>query len=202
MGKVIMSGIVPQLTKPSGLPSGYAKLAYIQSSGTQYIDTGVVPTANTRLDLSFIPNAEGQSDNAMFGASWSNDGFLLTAYKGNVRFHSKGYYIDLAKNTSNLNTMSCSPTSVTINGVTHKMTGTGTDTQAHTIYLFWVGDESSPNNKGYYKLYSCQIYDNGTLVRDYVPCIDSNGNVGLYDIVNKKFYGNEGTGVFIGSEVA
>ena len=51
-------------------------------------------------------------------------------------------------------------------------------------------------------LYSCQIYDNGTLVRDFVPCINGSGEVGLYDLVGKQFYGNAGTGVFTGSEVA
>jgi hypothetical protein len=39
------------------------------------------------------------------------------------------------------------------------------------------------------KMYSFQIYDNGTLVRDLVPCIRDNDNtVGAYDIVNDVFY--------------
>ena len=46
------------------------------------------------------------------------------------------------------------------------------------------------------RLYSCQIYDNGQLIRDYIPCIDPSGEVGLYDTVNGLFYGNDGTGVF------
>ena len=29
------------------------------------------------------------------------------------------------------------------------------------------------------KLYSCQIYDNGTLVRDFKPCISASGDVGF-----------------------
>ena len=52
------------------------------------------------------------------------------------------------------------------------------------------------------KLYSCQIYDNGTLVRDYVPCMTADGEVGLYDVVTRMFFGNAGTGVFIGKEMA
>ena len=38
------------------------------------------------------------------------------------------------------------------------------------------------------RLYSCQIYDNDTLIRDYVPCMDNNGVYGLYDKVNGVFY--------------
>ena len=46
------------------------------------------------------------------------------------------------------------------------------------------------------KLYSCQIYDNGTLVRDFVPCQTTDGTIGLWDDVNSVFYGNAGTGTF------
>ena len=37
----------------------------------------------------------------------------------------------------------------------------------------------------------------GELVRDYRPCISPDGKVGLYDLVGRKFYGNNGTGEFI-----
>lgn len=184
------------------LPSGYTQLSHIEATGAQHFDSGVVPAENLRLELAFIPSETGQTDNAMFGASWSNDGFLLTAYKGNVRFHSKGYYIDLTKDASGINTMSCSQTSVTINGVSHAMTGTGSDTQAHTIYLFWVGDQSSPNNKGHYKLLYCKMYAGETLIRDYVPSKNANGVVGLYDMVNNTFGGSATSSAFVAGSSA
>ena len=44
MGKVLFMRKGETHTAPTkGLPSGFTKLAYIQSSGTQYVDTGVVP---------------------------------------------------------------------------------------------------------------------------------------------------------------
>ena len=49
---------------------------------------------------------------------------------------------------------------------------------------------------GEVRCYSCQIYDNGTLIRDFAPCVNPQGEVGLYDKVNKRFYRNEGTGLF------
>ena len=48
------------------------------------------------------------------------------------------------------------------------------------------------------KLYSCQIYQSAELVKDFVPCLSPTGDVGLYDLCGNKFYGNSGTGVFIG----
>lgn len=48
-------------------------------------------------------------------------------------------------------------------------------------------------------LYSCKIYDNGTLARDYIPCVSPDGEYGLYDMVEEKFYSNQGTGQFTGA---
>ena len=46
------------------------------------------------------------------------------------------------------------------------------------------------------KLYSCQVYDNDTLIRNYVG-INYDDSIGLWDLVNKVFYPNLGTGSFI-----
>jgi len=46
-------------------------------------------------------------------------------------------------------------------------------------------------------MYSCQIYKGKDLplVRDFVPCINPSGEIGLYDLVSNQFYKNKGTGV-------
>ena len=45
-------------------------------------------------------------------------------------------------------------------------------------------------------LCSSQIYDNGTIVRNYIPCQTTSGEIGLWDSLNKMFYRNAGTGTF------
>lgn len=47
------------------------------------------------------------------------------------------------------------------------------------------------------ELYSTEMYDGDTLIRDYVPHY-YNGEFGLYDLVEKKFYRNAGGGTFTG----
>ena len=49
------------------------------------------------------------------------------------------------------------------------------------------------------RLYSCQIYDGNTLIRNYIPCINDVGEAGLWDNVNSVFYGNAGSGSFSAS---
>lgn len=51
------------------------------------------------------------------------------------------------------------------------------------------------------KVYSCEIFEDDTLVRNYVPCYRvSDGVIGLYDLVNNVFCTNIGTGTFIKGE--
>ena len=46
------------------------------------------------------------------------------------------------------------------------------------------------------KIYSAKIYQNGSLVRDFIPCKNAAGIIGLWDDVNSVFYQNAGSGVF------
>ena len=58
------------------------------------------------------------------------------------------------------------------------------------------------------RVYQMKIYNNTTLVRYFVPCYSNivvtdvngkqcpKGTAGLYDLVEGKFYSNQGTGTF------
>jgi len=43
------------------------------------------------------------------------------------------------------------------------------------------------------KWYSVEIYKNGTLTRQMIPCKNSSGTAGFYDLVYKNFYTLTGT---------
>lgn len=209
MGKVLYMRKGDKHTKPgSRLPSGYTELAYIESAGTQCADTGVVGNQGIEFEVEFeIANSVSSSgQGTVLGClsstsaryeltTWTNN-----TYGGQFCFGSETYDAGITQNVR-----------ITIalrNGVLTTPRGavsvsTSAFDSGMSIALFGrhrqnVGfDEFSKM-----KLYSCQIYDNGTLVRDFVPCINPSGAVGLYDIVTQAFFGNSGTGVFIGSEVA
>ena len=209
MGKVMMSGIVPQLKVPVlRLPNGYTELAYIQSSGTQYVDTAFAPSAeNMKVALEFEYTATHNA-HALFGTQLgSNQQTMMVAF-GEPRFYAGTTY-GILPQTTQLNTkylLECHANNgtmtVLLNGNKQSASYTGTLYKGNTLALFGNKAAGSVASMVSAKLYSCQIYDNGTLVRDFIPCINLSGEVGLYDRVGKQFYGNAGTGVFIGSEVA
>ena len=51
-------------------------------------------------------------------------------------------------------------------------------------------------NKGSFKLYDCKLYENDTLIRDYIPVIDNNNVACLYDKVSGQFFYNQGSSDF------
>lgn len=208
MGKVIMSGIVPKLKiGTSRLPRGYTELVYIQSNGTQYINTGIKPNNNTWIvmDAQFVGATDQSKLYTPFGVRGGN--YFFELYKAstsnwNLTFlwnktYNQFFNIDYAaRHTFEINK---NRGSVDDNGISYT---NGTFQMAYPLYLCADNNAGAVDAMSPLKVYSCQIYDNGTLVRDYVPCISNDDTVGLYDLVEGKFYGSMGSGNFIGSEVA
>ena len=58
-------------------PVGYKEVEYIESTGTQYIDTGYIPKTNTKLELTLSFNGEFSSPsetNTIIFSSGTNEG--------------------------------------------------------------------------------------------------------------------------------
>lgn len=204
MGKVLYMRKGSKHTKPTALPSGYTMLSYIQSSGTQYVNSGFAPNQSTRVICDVVFAAQSSAA-WLFGARHGNTDrtYNFLTYDNQYRSdfntstdehitetHTDRFVVDKNGNVTK------------INGVVQKTATSGTFQCTHNLFLFANNNNGTVGGQCTAKLYSCQIYDNGTLVRDFVPCINASGAVGLFDMVERKFYGNAGTGTFTGSEVA
>jgi hypothetical protein len=112
----------------NGDNSSYRVLEYIESTGTQYIDTGVSPTANTIAEINFIPTG-GLTENAIFGSTWAANGYFLMFYNNKIRWHSKGDSEDIGNfKVGDTVVCKCASLYIEVNGNRFTMTGTGTDT--------------------------------------------------------------------------
>ena len=68
MGRVFFAGgKVGVNNSDFGLPVGYTELVYIQSTGTQYIDTGFAPNYNTRVVMDVNVQTPASATLAVFG---------------------------------------------------------------------------------------------------------------------------------------
>ena len=190
---------------PRALPSGYTQVEYLESTGTQYIDTGFVPNQDTKLVMDVTPttivNAASSNGFVPYGASESFSSNAFEAYSWNSKLDANydgqaGTVGAIAANVRLIITHDKNVVTVLPSG------GTAL-TKTHTYQTFTAprslalcATNRSSMLKGKQKIYSCQIYDNGVLIRDYVPCTNSNGTAGMYDVVNSVFYQNAGTGTF------
>lgn len=176
---------------------GVNYVEYIESSGTQYIDTGFKPNQDTRVVMDF-QMLQASSTTAMFGArtSASSNNYAFCRTSSNFRSdYNKTYTQTWSGEVATRWTVDKNKNATTFNGSTQTYDA-ATFTCPNSMYLFAVNELGSARFQTYMKLYSCKIYDNGTLVRDYKPALDPDGVACLYDKVNKKYYYNIGTGTF------
>lgn len=186
----------------SRLPVDYIELQYIQSSGTQYIDTQYKPNNNTRVQCKFELLESGRA----YGIFGSRIGYQNTAFDlfANGQNSSKYFQDDYGPNVNapiasalGIYEIDKNKNVTNINGNVHTFPSSAFQCN-YNMYVLGINTSGSSNNQlGSLKIYNCQIYDNGTLIRDFVPCKTVEGTVGLYDIVNQTFYTNAGTGSFI-----
>lgn len=176
---------------------------YIESSGTQYIDTGFVPNQDTRMIIkaicpigstNFLFGARTSSSSNQFMFAGSASGYYTTGYGATQETYSTDYnsdsaiVIDKNKQTTTL-TLS--------DGTSTSVSGTYTTFTAPCNLVLFGCNTNGTVAKGKVSIFNCQIYDNNVLVRDFYPCLDPDGVACLYDKVNQQYYYNAGTGTFI-----
>lgn len=186
------------------LPEGYTELEYIKSSSGQFIDTKLKPTTTTNVEIDVGIDMLPSAASAFFGC-YVQSGSSYIQYKiislsnGNLRAF---YGSSSADFTTKLSTgrHKLSLDAVRKKGVYDGSEVTFTTTpsfSAHpNILLFAVNYAGAARDHFPMTLYSCRIYDNNVLVRDFVPCSNPSGEIGLYEMTEGRFYSNAGTGTF------
>lgn len=194
-----------------GQKQEYTPLKYLESSGTQYIDTGWSPQSNN-LKIRFRATSTGSPQGtAICGAEknsiqprwvfvlygqnadaskifpligdWNNktDGFTFTS----------GTTIDIEWSTNATSTKVIEYISDTTYTYTYGSTMNFQNNDI-TLKIFQNADGQGSS----IMLSSYQIIDNNVLVRDMIPVLDKQGVPCMWDRVNNKLYYNEGTGTF------
>ena len=179
------------------LPYGYSQVEYIESTGTQCIDTGIIPVPNIRIEVDFLLTS-AQSTGGIVSAelSWPTNLCSIDAWA--YRYGTK--YQSHTLTANKLYSVVMDNGVFTENGVT-VFTGSGAVSTTIPLTVFAVNRGSSQNEFVKARLYSAKIATNGTVVRNFVPCLNPSGVPGLYDTVSGGFFGNIGSGTFLHGEI-
>lgn len=176
--------------KSTGVPKGYTRIEYIQTNGTQYIDTGFVPNQNTKVSVDFIN--EG-AFGPLFGSRYNQttnafvcwvDANVIYPHYGNAAYNVKSLSVDTRQRfvfEMDKNVARCGTNTVTCDEYTFAA--------PVPMVLFCQRNRSGLDARYVTgKMYRCQIFDNGIIVRDFVPCINYMGQAGLYERIQDQFY--------------
>ena len=182
-----------------GLPDGYTALEYIQSSGTQYIDTGRKLTQDSDITIDFMIVGEINRNAGIFGSRTSASQNNLTLFQGVSPSVFSGDFSEYRKHRfaadSSLERtkIQMNKNGVWVNDILKKSWSDIADFETPTNGLiFDVGNNNWSGNKAVMRLYS---YTDGDAQR-LVPCLDSAGTPCMYDLVGKTAFYNQGTGAF------
>ena len=191
------------ITPRGRLPAGYQELTYIESTGTQWIDTktpisndlgarvtfestslGVTIVGALVLDVArFQPISIASNGTYQFVPIVSNYARSYASFSEGI--HTAEFNIDGAASFDN-NTVYNGPFAF--------------GSADFNIYLFarHYNGIAQPCSA---KLYHVEFVKPDIPVRDFVPCRRLSDNaIGMYDLVSQSFFGNSGTGSFIAGE--
>lgn len=168
---------------------------YIENtSNDNYIDTGIKPNQNTTL----VVDVEALSVAQYCGIAGSRDTtesfcFFTDKTCWRADFYTKSSVTSYAVATNDRITLALEGNKFKINGTQYNDFSTSTFTVDQNIWLLGVNSRGAKMNAMSQKFYGAQIYDNGTLIRNFRPCKDENNVICCYESVEKKYYYLDGT---------
>lgn len=183
------------------LPEAYQELDYLESTGTQYINTGIYLTQDHSVEVDYQLTSTSQSRRGIFGqvetGLVNRYGVLLTASGNKTEYGYGSTNVYYQGSTLDLNRHK-------IKQEQNKLCVDGTliHTFATTTFTSTVNAPLGSFNYSNYtpalaKYYESKWWNNTTLIRDFIPCYRKADNKpGFYDIVNNEFYVNAGTDEF------
>lgn len=213
-------------TEQRNLPSGYTQIEYLESSGTQYIDTGYKPNANTAISIKYYPAVSstfmclyGTQDTTMTNRFYG----LISSTQFRIQINSNAgqppNFWGINKDgtlIADVNGTFAQTQGIVTLGVDNKnkivsiksdeytgnISASGTVLGdnlncSYNLLLLSRGTAGTAANNFLGRLYSFAIKENGTLIQNLIPCRRNSDNVlGMYDTVSQTFLTNAGTGTF------
>ena len=183
----------------------YKEVEYLESTGKQYINTGVKVTPDYTVEVTFVMTQRNATWDTLFGTRNSSQARFTARWAnsatGKLGVHrSKGKTVnyeiiddDNATKTmvvDTWHTIKLAKREYFFDGELRKTFSATSSTAAfpYPIYLFALCNAGSPADYGYFRIKKARIWnDKDELIRDYIPCVDLDGVGGMYDVVNDTF---------------
>lgn len=200
--KIEIDGVTVWEKSTSRLPNEYQEVEYIESTGTQYIDTGVVGKNGIRI---LTEMGWTTLSGSLFGSRKDSGAtrFFVTYYANRIDFGYGGDTVsDISPQVGQIYKIDFDVMGSQYNfGVddTYK-TGRATELDTECNMFIFGANRPYTTNQLSKSIFKSMIITNanGETLRNFVPCYRKSDNeIGLYDTVSKSFFTNSGTGTFL-----
>jgi hypothetical protein len=200
--------VIPAAFSPLGvgrssvtpIPAGWTECEYLESTGTQYINTAYTNTGYTAFNIVYSRTASvgyghvissdaryclrGNSSDAELVANYNSGTQTAVVNPQPATGAILSVYMDYDK-------VSVNTSDITITAHTHVPY-----TQS-PICIFGVPVEITAMKNVKARVYSCDIIENGDVVRNLIPALDPNSVPCMFDTVTQVPFYNDGTGDFL-----
>ena len=176
------------------VPDEYQEVEYLESTGTQYIDTGYFPNSNTKVEIKFMgldnnptgalplfgsrKNAENKSFTVFYttGSIGRIDYGIYSGSNPTIKFNNNTIYTFIKDKEKNY-----------LDGVYINSNDPTDFSCDYSLYLNNVNTSGSSFSTLFSsRLYYTKIYDDGSLARNFVPVIRKGDNKpGMLDIATR-----------------
>lgn len=185
------------------LPYGYRKLNYLESTGSQFIDTGILmlSTYGVEIEARNTSTTTGKS-RYLFG-NYDETGaelYIIAGRSGNGKYMMSigGYYVESdTAYDGKFHVHKVKDKEYFFDGVSYGTSGSPDFTPTHTAYIFQSRGVGFGNDE--YQVRYCKIFDeSGRIIRNYIPALRTYDNKpGMFDLVTREFLTNSGADEFL-----
>jgi hypothetical protein len=195
------------------IPAGYKRVEYLESTGTQYIDTLYNPCWDSEITCIF--RAKTVDSKSVFsvaekkgegiGAVWEG-AYFITFYTVDGGWLSFGNSIlnlgtaTLAQNPLTIVEYKLNKYEITANGVSCEPFAPSEPSNyrnSHSIYLYGRNYKNSPELLISGEMFKFSVSENGKPRVELIPCLDPTGAPCMFDKVRRKAFYNAGSGDFL-----
>lgn len=170
------------------------ELLYIESNGTQYIDTGILATVTT--DYEFVGSITETAKTGWIAGAPTWVGVHKKANTVAVTQNSTGHIYQTV-DIGEVFTIGLFGNKAYFNGIeTNTLAKRYNSTLTLFLFAYHHTNGTGTINTAI-RMYGFKIYDNEKLVRDFIPVLDKDNQPCLYDKVSEELFYNQGTGEFL-----
>ena len=210
----------------AGIPAGYRRVEYLQSTGKQYVDTGFFVNGRMKIEVDFAFESTSPVQQRVFGSQINriDDGNALSV---TLYINGRGKYAWSCKDgvgqycsTEVAATQERKRFVVDGSAEMVLLTDVATGSQQYFVDTFSSASHASvtkwpvmifANKKtsessgspmigeyGRMKLYSFKISEDGSDIRSFIPCVrNEDGCAGLYEKITGQFFMDANGGTFV-----